>query len=299
MAQSFCRAEARRRCGSEPARLHFQGGRAAKAQVALDGKTLRGTLGHRAPHQPPVHQLACYEVATGTILATGVVQRKENEISALDHLLTPTLVNGRIISADAMHTQRRFCEQVTRWGGAYVLIAKDNQLTLYEDLALLFDEPPVPCASWHSVTTLDKGHGRLERRTITTSTELREWFARDWCGIEQVFRIEREVSNPGKTRREVAYGITSLSPQQAGPGEIGHLVRRHWWIENRLHWRRDVTLREDASQVRPGQTPAILAVLNAAVLALMDLFQVANVPAARRRLAACPTAALSWVLEEL
>lgn len=299
LAQAFCRAEARRRCGAEPARLHFQGGRASKAHLALDGKTLRGTLGHPGPHQPPVHQLACYEVATGIVLATCVVQHKANEISALDHLLTPALVNGRIISADAMHTQRRFCEQVTRWGGAYVLIAKDNQPTLHEDLALFFEEPPVPCANWHSVTTLDKGHGRLERRTITTSTELRDWFARDWCGIEQVFRIERKVSQPAGIRQEVAYGITSLSPQQAGPGEIGQLVRRHWEIENRLHWRRDVTLREDASQVRTGQAPVILAVLNTAILALMDLLQAANVAAERRRLAACPTAALRLVLEEL
>jgi predicted transposase YbfD/YdcC len=231
LAQVLCRAEARRRCGSEPSRLHGQGGRAGKAHLALDGKTLRGTVGHQAPHQPPVHLLAFYEVATGTVLAQRAVQRKENEISALDHLLTPTLVNGRIISADAMHTQRRFCEQVTRWGGAYVLIAKDNQPTLHEDLALFFDDPPVPCASWQSVTTLDKGHGRLERRTITVSTELRDWFARDWCGIEQVFRIEREVSKQEGTRREVVYGITSLSPQQAGPSEIGQVVRRHWAIE--------------------------------------------------------------------
>lgn len=85
-----------------------------------------------------------------------------------------------------------------------MLIAKGNQPTLYEDLALFFDEPPVPCASWHCVTTLNKGHGRLERRTITTSTELREWFARDWCGIEQVFRIEREGSKPGNTSRKAS-----------------------------------------------------------------------------------------------
>jgi len=195
--------------------------------------------------------------------------------------------------------ERRFCEQVTRWGGAYVLIAKDNQPTLHEDLALFFDEPPVPCASWHCVTTLEKGHGRLARRTITTSTELRDWFAREWCGIEQVFRIERVVSKQESISREVAYGITSLSPQQAGPDEIGRVVRRQWWIENRLHWRRDVTLREDASQVRTGPVPAILALLNAAVLALMDLLHVANVAAERRRLAACPTEALRRVLEEL
>jgi predicted transposase YbfD/YdcC len=251
------------------------------------------------PSSPASISWAASEVATGIVLATCTVQRKENEISALEHLLTPTLVNGRIISADAMPTQRRFCEQVTRWGGAYVLIAKGNQPTLHEDLALFFDDPPVPCAGGQSVTTLDKGHGRLERRTITVSTELRDWFAREWCGIEHVFRLEREVSKPEGRSREVAYGITSLSPQQAGPGEIGQVVQRHWWMENRLHWRRDVTLREDASQVRTGQVPAILALLNSAVLALMDLLHVANVASEQRRLAAHPTETLRWVLEEL
>jgi predicted transposase YbfD/YdcC len=299
LAQTFCRAEAQQRCGEEPSRLHFQGGRASKTHLALDGKTLRGTLGHEVPHQPPVHQLTCYEVATGIVLAACTLQSKENEISALDHLLTPALVQDRIITADAMHTHRRFCQHVTQWGGAYVLIAKDNQPTLHEDLALFFTDPPIPCPSWQSVTTLDKGHGRLERRTITTSTELREWFARDWSGIEQVFRIERVVTRKGKTSREVVYGITSLTPRQAGPAEIGQVVRRQWWIENRLHWRRDVTLREDASQVRTRQVPEILALLNSAVLALLEGRQVSNVPAQRRRFAAYPAEALCLVLGDL
>lgn len=299
MAQAFCRAEARRRWGSEPSRLYEQRGREHNTQVALDGKTMRGTLGHTSPHQPPVHLLAFYTVATGIVLAQRAVQCKENEISALDHLLTPALVQGRIISADAMHTQRRFCQNVCLWGGAYVLLAKDNQPTLHADLALFFDEPPVPCANWQSVTTTDKGHGRLEQRTITTSTELRDWFARDWYGIEQVFRIERVVRKKEGISREVVYGITSLTPCQAGPAEIGQVVRHHWWIENRLHWRRDVTLREDASQVRNAPVPEICALLNSVVLALMDLLHVSNVAAERRRLAAYPIDALRLVLEEL
>jgi predicted transposase YbfD/YdcC len=299
LAQAFCRAEAQRRCGNEPSRLHFQDGRAHKAHLALDGKTLRGTLGHEAPHQPPVHLLTRYEVATGTVLAQRAVQSKENEISAGESRLAPTLVRERIISADAMHTQRRFCQQVTLWGGASVLIAKANQPSLYEDLALFFEEPPVPCGDWRSVTTMTKGHGRLEQRPITTSTELREWFAQQWCGIEQVFRIERVVSKAGLRSRQVVYGITSLSPQQAGPGEIGQVVRAHWAIENRLHWRRDVPLREDASQVRSRQVPALLALLNSTMLALMDLIQVSNVAAERRRFAAFPADALRLLLENL
>ena len=111
-----------------------------------------------------------------------------------------------------------FAEPVTQWGGASVLIAKDNPPTLHDDLARFFDDPPVPCGSWHCVTTLNKGHGRLERRTITVSTELREWFAHDWYGIEQVFRIEREVSRQQGSSRKASLWHHKLVPAASGAG---------------------------------------------------------------------------------
>ena len=80
--------------------------------------------------------------------------------------VTPLWVEGRIISADALHTQCAFCASVTRWKGHYVLIAKGNQSTLREDLRLFFSEPPFDCRDWRTARTVDKGHGRLEIREL-------------------------------------------------------------------------------------------------------------------------------------
>jgi predicted transposase YbfD/YdcC len=267
--------------------------------VAFDGKALRGTNGHEAPHHPSVHLCAFYEVATGNVLAQREVQDKENEISAAKQMLTPALVKGCLISADAMHTQQWFCRKITLYEGDYLLIAKNNQPTMREDLELFFEDPDADRSRWQCATFVDKGHGRLEKRVITTSTEMRDWFAKEWCGIEQVFRVQRWVTKKGRTSYEVVYGITSLTPQQADAHLIGELIRAHWSIENRLHWRRDVTMQEDHSQVRTHRAPALLALLNSTILALMDLLGVSNVPAQMRIYAARPWEAVHLLLTAL
>ncbi len=115
IAHLLRRAQTSRRCGEEPSRLLLQSEREQSKHVYLDGKALRGTYGHEATHQPVVHLLSFSEVATGTMLAQREVQTKENEISAVKAMLTPTLVKGRLLSADAMHTQRFFCRRVTSY----------------------------------------------------------------------------------------------------------------------------------------------------------------------------------------
>jgi len=111
-------------------------------QVAVDGKTLRGTLGHRQEHQPPVHVLSWYEPLTGLVLAHRAVEHKRNEISPLAGWLSPVLVKDRIITADALHTQRAFCADVIRFAGHYVLIAKKNQPTRLPGSVHLFHRSP-------------------------------------------------------------------------------------------------------------------------------------------------------------
>jgi hypothetical protein len=91
--------------------------RQEQAHLALDGKTLRGTLGHGAADQKKMHQLALYETQTGVILKEQVTAEKQNELSIVSQFLTPVLIKGRIISADALHTQCAFCFQVKRWQG--------------------------------------------------------------------------------------------------------------------------------------------------------------------------------------
>ena len=107
------------------------------------------------------------------------------------------------------------------------------------------------------------------------------------------------MKEDGKTRTEVVYGITSLSPKLASPERLLQLVRAHWAIENRLHWRRDVTLREDHSQVRNGDAPRVLALLNSFLLAVLDFLGVSNVPKQMRIFDAQPVSAVRLLLGSL
>ena len=129
------------------------------------------------------------------------VQEKQNEISELKPLWTTETVKGRILSLDALHTQRAFCWQVRQLGGDYVLIAKDNQPTLKGDILDFFEDRAPDRRRWQEAETWDKGHGRLEHRQIVCSPDLNDWFAKEWQGIEQVFRIERTAvfSKRGKS----------------------------------------------------------------------------------------------------
>lgn len=153
------------------------------------------------------------------------MQVKHNEISELKPLLTTETVKGRILSLDAMHTQREFCAQVKRLDGDYVLIAKDNQPTLREDIADFFEDRTPDRRRWQEAQTWDKGHGRLEHRHIISSPDLNEWFAKEWQGIEQVFRIERtrHILKTGPIEHEVVYELSSLSLEHAliGKGSLG------------------------------------------------------------------------------
>lgn len=181
----------------------------------------------------------------------------------------------------------------------YLLVAKHNQPTLYDDLSLFFHEPSLDCLDWRTTTSWNKGHGCLEHRQLWASTELNDWFARDWFGIAKVFCLRRRVEHPLKCTQQIIYGITSLPPAQADPTRLLELNREHWSIENRLHWRRDVTLQEDACQVREGSAPHTLAVLNSFVLALFDCCGVTNAKQYMRCLDASPLQATRLLLRSL
>lgn len=332
------RWEAEARCGEEPSRLFFQDGKHAKAQVAVDGKTLRGTQWHEAATQPKVHVVSVYEVHSGLVLAQRMVGEKENEITAVKDLLDPLYVKDRIWTADAMHTQKTTCQRLDQFGGKYVLFFKKNQPQARADLELYFQDPQGSERPWGSFTKTEKGHGRVSTRTLVTTTEMNAWFEREWAGVSQTFQLTRTVTarrrklvfvdqagkpvspehgadqgkNPkGKktppqvkqkmivvqeTHQQVVYGLTNLRPEEASPEALATLIRRHWAIENQLHWRRDVTLHEDHSPLRLQGRPQMLAVLNSTVLALLNWLGVRNVPEQMRVFNAFPHLAFHLLL---
>ncbi|EFH80734.1 ISAs1 family transposase [Ktedonobacter racemifer] len=301
LAGVVLKARAVEHCGEESGRLSKPGQEKPLIQTAMDGKQMRGTLGHQSSEQPPVHLLCLYECQSGIVLAQRGVRSKENEISAAAALLHPALVKGRIISADAMHTQTKWCAAVKRYGGYYLLIAKLNQPQLYEDLRDFFEEEDAPRQQWQYARSVQKGHGRLEIRELWSSTLMNDWFEPQWAGVAQVFRLRRHTTHQkdGKVREEIVYGLTNLPPRLANAARLLQLQQAHWCIENRLHYRRDVTMGEDASQVRLAGAPAALAALNGGGLAMMDWLQVNNVASAMRHFCAQPREALQLLCGKL
>ena len=133
-------------------------------------------------------------------------------------------------------------------------------------------------------TTLDKGHGRRERRTLRATTALNTYL--DWPGVAQVGQVESEVTRGGKTSKEVRYFITSVPRPLGGAGPLLRWVRGHWSIENRSHYVRDVTFGEDASQIRKGIGPEAMAALRNAAIGFLRATGADNIAAALRRNAA-------------
>lgn len=226
-----------------------------------------------------MHQLSAYEVATGVVLFQVNVGEKQHEISALKPLLTPSFIQGRIFTLDALHTQTETCAKINRFGGDSSLIATDHQPTLAGDLADFFADPPSDWR-WEQAETWNKAHGRLEHRHILCRPELHAWFADRWAGVAQVFCLQRTTTllKTHAVRQQTVDGISTLSLSKAPAERMVELNRGHWAIENKLHHRRDVTLGEDRCQTRTGAAPSVLARLNSAILSFLDRLQISNVP---------------------
>jgi predicted transposase YbfD/YdcC len=267
--------------------------------TAVDGKVLRGTLKHGRDDQPPVHLLSFYECESGIVLDQFVVNKKKNEESACKAILHPLLVKGRIISADAIFSCRDWCAVVHVYDGYYIIPVKDNNPAVLRDLTDFFADEGIDRKEFQSHKESNKGHGRLEIREIWTSTQMNEWFEKEWAGIAQVFQIRRTVQEKGEERVEIVYGMTNVPRKKAAAKRLLELNRKHWHIENRLHYRRDVTLGEDASQVRSHGAPEVLAALNGGLLALLDFQGVKNVAKQMRHFCAQPRDALQLLLGKL
>jgi hypothetical protein len=146
-------------------------------------------------------------------------------------------------------------------------------------------------ADAQTATSCGKGHGRIERRELITSTWLNDYLA-DWPGVQQVFRLVRRRTAGGKTTEEVVYGITSLGRCAADAERLLELSRAHWGIENGLHYTRDETLREDRCRVRRGEAARVLASLRNVAVYLLRPGDHPSMAAATRAMAAFPERAL-------
>lgn len=260
--------------------------------LAIDGKTLRGSQKQGAPG---AHLLSALAHRVGLTLAQQAVDDKTNEIPVALALLHHIVLEGRIVTRDALLTQRHLAQHIVAARGDYGMVVKENQPQLLDDIQTVFALAPMAGERRTAAATVDLGHGRIEQRWLQTSTILAG--DSDWPGLAQVFRLERQVilKKTGEVREEVVAGVTSLEPERADAAQLLALVRGHWYIENRSHWVRDVTFAEDRSQGRCGKIPQVMAALRNTVVGLMRWAGHTNIAAACRRFAAQPQAALHLI----
>lgn len=269
--------------------------------IAIDGKTLRGTITRDDPFG--VHLLAAYLPGQGLVLMQLVVEKdKENEIVVAPQLLKCLDLRHKVVVGDAMHTQRGLSLQIVEAGGDYVWVVKDNQPTTRQAVEQLFaPAPPIPGwnnppTDFRTARTINKAHGRLEERTLTASNLLNDYL--DWPGLGQVFRLERRFTTmaTGAVHQEVQYGLTSLTAAEASPERLLEIVRSEWGIENGLHYRRDVTFQEDHTRMAHKPLGRVMACLNNLVIGLLNHQGFDNHAQARRRFDADPAKALTLIL---
>jgi len=268
--------------------------------IALDGKVLRGS---RDGDAPGVHLLAAYAPQASAVIARMTVEATTNEHKTALRPLGVLPLAGAVVTADAMFSHADVCEKILEKHGDYVLYAKDNRSQLKADIEAAFaaaeggDFPPSLLTAWLAdavaVTSRCQGHGRIERRTLTTTTWLNEYL-RDagWPQVSQAFRLVRERTADGATTVEVVSGITSGGRVTLDGERLLAVTRDHWGIENGLHHTRDETFREDRCRVRRGNAPRVLASLRNVAVYLLRNTDHPSVPAATREMAAFPDRAL-------
>ena len=247
--------------------------------AAVDGKALRGA---RTPEGGRVFLVAAIDHATGAVLGQRQVGDKRGEGAAARDLLTGLRAPGMVWTLDALHTTKATARLITKdLHGHYILIIKGNQPIARDAAAALLSGPN---ADWVATTAIedDRGHGRVERRTIRVAPADDSLFP----GAVQAFRLRRDTAGLDGvwTGKEIVYGITSLPADLAGPAQLNHYERRHWVVEDRLHWVRDVTFGEDASQLRTGTAPRALAAFRNLAISALRLAGRANIAHARRDL---------------
>ncbi len=254
--------------------------------AALDGKTLRMSAHCGASD---AHLLSLFSHHRGVVLGEVAVADKTNEITASADALAMLFLTGIVITGDAMFTQQAIAETIVEAG---MLMVKENQPTLHDEIAILFADPDA-AVSMADETRMQSQ--RIEQRCLRASTELVGYT--DWPGLAQTLCMERRVTDrqTGETHTEIASAVTSLAPHRATPAQLLTLWHEHWHIENKLHWVRGVTFGEDGSTVRTGVGPQVLAALRNLAIGLLRLAGATNIAAACRRYAAPPTLALTAV----
>jgi predicted transposase YbfD/YdcC len=243
--------------------------------VAIDGKTLRRSF-DRARGQGPIHMISAWATGQRLVLGQLAVDAKENEITAIPELLALLSLKGAIVTIDAIGGQKKIAAAIRQRGADYLLALKENQPTLYRDVADFLVEQRAAgfkdctAASWAAHQTTDADHGRVETRGHWITSDI-GWLQQrhpEWPDLTSIGMIEATREQPGKpASRQTRFYISSIAPDAA---EFAHAARQHWAIENGLHWVLDVIYREDECRIRKRNGPANFATIRHMTLNLLQ-----------------------------
>ena len=213
--------------------------------VNIDGKTICGS--ENATHKA-YHVVSAWVSENQITLGENVVDEKSNEITAIPKLLDLVDVCGSTVTIDAMGCQADIAKKIIEKEAEYCLCLKSNQSNLHEDVRLYFENLP----SEQRAVTRGKDHGRIEKREYYLETEI-EWLSQkpDWAGLNAIGAVKSTVCEKGITRAQTRYFITTLTDVS----RFADAVRKHWSIENQLHWQLDVTFGEDNARTRKDNSP--------------------------------------------
>jgi predicted transposase YbfD/YdcC len=257
--------------------------------VAIDGKVLRGSR-EAVLGKAGIDMVSAWATANHLVLGQVKVEDKSNEITAIPKLLHMLELAGCIVTIDAIGCQREIAEAIVELAADYVLAVKENQGHLYEDVKGLFDaaeEMAFKDVPHDYCQTIDKGHGRLEiRRCWTISDPQHVGYLRNlagWRNLRTIVKVVDERHVNGETTLRTRYFVSSLT---GGARQLLKAVRRHWGIENSLHWVLDIAFREDDSRVRKDNGPANFAILRHIALNLLKQEKSTKVGVKAKRLKA-------------
>ena len=233
--------------------------------VAIDGKVLRRSF-DRASRKSALHMVSAWGCEQRMVLAQVAADAKSNEITAIPKLLAMLSLKGTIVTTDALNCQRAICQQIVERGGDYALALKQNQPSLHADTVLLLNDPA--CRISTAKPVVDADHGCIETRIASVCADiavLKE--VHRWPGLAAIGKVVRSREIAAKTSTETAYYVLS---KDLTPERFNEVVRSHWGVENRLHWRLDVVMNEDQSRTRLGNGPHNMAVLRHLALNVMQ-----------------------------
>lgn len=261
----------------------------------LDGKVLCGTIDKETEKQ--LYLLALQEQETNAVVEQVQLKAGDNEITGAKRLLEKAELSNKIISGDAIFAQKELSRKVVEGGGEYLWKLRVNQGSIYELAKTHFEK--LEDKYIDRARSLEKGHGRIDEREILTSFRVAGQM--EFPYLEQVFRITRwsEEVKTGKQTEQTLYGITSGSVEEFSAKELLDLTRKHWGIENGLHYRRDVTFKEDRCRQTTNKGGRVLAVLNNLTIGILRKMGWENIAKARRYYNALIDQALNLIMTPL